>query len=144
MNRIDAAKAAFNLNDPNQYEHYADDFQWSDASGSPPMDKSTWLAMAKTVRSAFPDLSLKIDDIREVGDQVAVTSHFTGTFTNAVDLSAMGMGTIPPTGKRVEFPKSSDMLSFEGDKVSRMHNTDTGPDSGMAAFMTALGVAQKQ
>jgi len=43
---------------------------------------------------ATPDLLMVIEDMRE-GDGVAVTSHCTGTFTNDLDLSAMGKVFLP-------------------------------------------------
>lgn len=144
MNRLDLARAAFNLNDPDQYSHFADDFQWSDSSGSATMNKSAWIAMGHLMRSAFPDLSYVLEDIREVGDEVAMTGHLAGTFTNDFDLSAVGMGTIPPTGKWVDFPRGTDLVSFEGDKVSRFYTRDTGADAGLPGFLKALNAVPKQ
>jgi hypothetical protein len=41
------------------------------------------------------DLLMVIEDIRQEGDSVAVISHCTGTFTNDLDLSAMGKVFLP-------------------------------------------------
>ncbi len=140
MNKIELVKSAFDLNNGDRFSFYSDDFQWTDSVGSPPMDKASFRAMAQPLQSAVPDLSLVIEDIREDGDNAVVTSHYAGTFTNDLDLSAVGMSAIPATGKAVVFPPQRDRVSFEGDKISEIHNLETGPDAGMPGFLKALGV----
>jgi hypothetical protein len=88
--------------------------------------------------SAFPDVSTVIEDIREEGDGL-VSSHLGGTFTNDFDLAAMGMGVIPATGAALDFPTTTFPVSFYGDKISKPHDPDTGPDAGMTGFLKALG-----
>ena len=139
MNRIDIARSAFTYDNPDKTSHLSDDFQSTDALGSPPMDRSSWIAMGQPMESAFPDINYIIEDIREEGDGVAITGRFSGTFTSDFDLSVMGMGVIPATGAVVDFPSSTLQLSFDGDKISRIHNPSTGPDAGMPGFLKALG-----
>lgn len=140
MNRIGLVKAAFDLDNPDQYSHYSDDFQFTDALGNPPQDKDSFIAGGQPVRLALPDLAHVIEDIREDGDDVVVTHHLSGTFTNDLDLSAMGLGVIRATGKAIDWPPGSVRLSFKNGKISRMHGLDTGPDAGMAGFLRGLGV----
>jgi hypothetical protein len=71
---------------------------------------------------------------------VVVTSHWEGTFVNDFDLSALGLGVAPATGKAVVFPTSTIRISFDGDQISRIHDPATGPDVGTAGFLKALGV----
>ena len=93
MNKIELVKSANEWGNPNRNSYYTDDFQFTDAVGSPPMDKSAFLAMGQLMESAMPDISTVIEDIREEGDDVVITSHWSGTFTNDFDLSAMsGIG----------------------------------------------------
>ena len=139
MNKIELVKLAFNGDGPEQGFYLSDDFQWSDELGNPAMDKASFLAMAQPLQSALPDLSLVIEDIREDGDDVLVTSHYAGTFTNDLDLSSVGMGVISATGKAIVLPSQRDRVSFDADKLSEVHNLETGPDAGMAGFNTALG-----
>jgi hypothetical protein len=40
----------------------------------------------------------------------------------------------------VEFPASTTQIGFNGDEVSRFHNTETGPDAGLPGMLKALGV----
>jgi predicted ester cyclase len=140
MNKIEVVKAAFDLNNPDRRSYWSEDFQRTDELGGPPMDWDSWQAMDGLMHAAFPDLGLAIEDIRENGDGVVVTTRFSGTFLNDLDLSAMGLGVVPATGKAVKFPPGTDLVRFENGKICEMHNLDTGPDVGMAGFFKALGV----
>jgi hypothetical protein len=139
MNKMELVKLAFNGDGPEPGFYLSDDFQWSDELDNPAMDKASFLAMAQPLQSALPDLSLVIEDIREDGDDVLVTSHYAGTFTNDLDLSSVGMGVISATGKAIVLPSQRDRVSFDADKLSEVHNLETGPDAGMAGFIKALG-----
>ena len=138
MNRMELVKAAFNGDGPEQGFYLSDDFRWSDRSGNPPMDKASFSAMAQPLMSAFPDLSVVIEDLEEDGDDALVASHYTGTFANDLDLSAAGMGVIPATGNSIVFPSQRDRVSFEGNKISEIRNLETGPDAGMAGLLKTL------
>jgi predicted ester cyclase len=140
MNKIELVKQAFNLDSPDRASYLSDNFRWTDELGSPAVDRSSWLAMGQLLESALPDMSLIIDDIREEGDRVVIKNHFSGTFTKDLDLSSMGLGVIPATGKAFVFPAQRDRVSFDGDKISEIHNLETGPDAGVAGFLKALGV----
>jgi predicted ester cyclase len=119
---------------------YTDDFQATNSVGEPPFDKNTWLGMEELLMGSFPDFDFVIDEIEEDSDGVWLTGHFAGTFTKDLDLTAMGVGVIPASGKKVTWPNSRNLISFEGDKISRWHTLDTGPDAGMSGFLRPLGV----
>ena len=141
MNRIELVKLANDWQAPNRDSFYTDDFQFTDALGSPPMDKSMLLGMGQLMESALPDISTVIEEIREEGDEVVVTSHWEGTFTNDFDLSPMGMGVIPATGEAIVFPTSTVRIGFDNGQISRIHDPGTGPDAGTPGFLRALGVS---
>lgn len=139
MNKIDIVKTAYSFGDPEQTSKYfSDDFQSTDSVGGPPMDKTTWFGMGEVMGSAMPDIDFVIEDIREEGDDVIVVGHISGTFENDFDISAMNMGVIPPSGKAVTFPSGTSRLSFAGDKISRVHSLDTGPNAGVTGLISAL------
>lgn len=141
MNKIDIAKETYSFDDfDKSNSHLSDDFKGTDAVGGPPFDKAGWIGMGQMFKHSFPDIEVVIDDIHEHGDKVMLTSHFTGTFTNDFDLSAMGMGVVPASGKTVTFPTSTSEISFDGDKVSGTHNLETGPEAGFPGLLKALGV----
>ena len=139
MNKRELIKLAFNGDGPEEGYYLSDDFQWTDELGNPPMDKAAFMAMAQPLQAAFPDLAVVIDDIREDGDDLLVTSHYTGTFTNDLNLSFAGIDVIPATGKAIVFAPQRDRVCFDGDKISEIHNLETGPDAVMAGLVRALG-----
>jgi len=140
MNKREFIKAAYTIDDSDHANYFSDDFQWTDELGSPPMNKTTWLGMDRLMRSAFSDLSLVVEEIQADGDDFIVTSRFRGTFSNDMDLSPLGMGVIPATGKAVDFPSQRDRVFIGNGKISRMHNLETGPDAGLSGFLKAIGV----
>jgi predicted ester cyclase len=96
--------------------------------------------MGEIMRASFPDISYEVEDIRPDGEDVIIKGRFEGTFEQDFDLSAMNMGVIPASGKKVIFPDDTSRVSFDADnKILRNHSLDTGPDAGMAGFMKALG-----
>ncbi len=140
MNKMDIVKVVYSFKDFKESEKYLTaDFQGTDSVGGPAFDKAGWIGMGQMFKGSLPDIKNVIDDVSEEADSVTVASHFTGTFTNDFDLSEMGMGVIPASGKFVEFPSSTAKISFDGDKISKFHNTDTGPDAGLPGLMKALG-----
>ncbi len=141
MNKIDIAKETYSFADLEKSNtHLSDNFQGTDEVGGPPFDKAGWIGMGQMFKHSFPDIKVVIEDVHEHGDKVMFTSHFTGTFTNDFDLSAMGMGVIPASGEKVTFPSSTSEISFDGDKVTGTHNLDTGPEAGFPGLLKALGV----
>jgi hypothetical protein len=140
MDKIELVRKVNDWSEPLRKDYYTDDFQLTNAQGAPPSDTEATLAMGQLMQSAMPDISTVIEDIREDGDDVVLTSHWEGTFVNDFDLSAMGLGVAPATGKAVVFPTSTIRISFDGDKISRIHDPATDPDAGVAGFFKALGV----
>lgn len=140
MDKVDIMKIVYSFENFDESAQYlAEDFQGTDSVGGPAFDKEGWIGMGQMFKGSMPDIKVVIDDIQEEGDMLKVKSHFTGTFTNDFDLSAMGMGVIPASGEFVEFPASTAEISFDGDKITRFHNTETGPEAGMPGMMKALG-----
>ncbi|UCG24118.1 MAG: ester cyclase [Chloroflexota bacterium] len=137
MNDIEIVKAAFQMEKPEVSRSLiADDFQATSAADEPPMDKESWMGMGDLMRASFPDIDYVIEDIREEGGKVSVTGYFTGTFTNDFDLSAMGMGVYPATGKKIKWPSETSQVTVEGGQITQSHAISS---EGMAAFLKPLG-----
>jgi nicotinamidase-related amidase len=140
MDRIEFVRLVNDWTKPLRKDYYTDDFQFTNAQGGPPLDRDATLAMSQLMQSAMPDIRTVIEDIREEGDDVVITSHWEGTFVNDFDLSVLGLGVTSATGKAVVLPTSTVRISFDGDKISTIHDPATGPDAGTAGFVKALGV----
>jgi predicted ester cyclase len=140
MTKIELVRALNDWSKPRRRDYYTDDFQMTNAQGAPPSDRDSALAMGELMQSALPDIRTVVEDIHKEGDDVVLTSHWEGTFVNDFDLSGMGLGIVPATGKAVVFPTSTIRISFDDGKVSRIHDPATAPDKGPAGFFKALGV----
>jgi steroid delta-isomerase-like uncharacterized protein len=62
------------------------------------------------LRSAFPDIKYKVEDMACDGDIIAVRASFTGSMTGP-------LRGIPPTGKKVVVEEAL-FYRFEGDKIA--------------------------
>lgn len=58
--------------------------------------RDTWLAGLTTMRTAFPDFTVHIDDLVAAGDRVALRVHITGTHSGEFQ-------GIPATGRRISY-----------------------------------------
>ena len=115
----------------------SDDFEFLDQEGNVTMDKQAYLGFGQLLQAALPDLEYERTELRQEGDYVVISGRWKGTFTNEFDLSAMGMGTIPASGKKVEWPETSSKIEVEGGKIARIHPYgDSG--GGMEAFLAQL------
>ena len=101
MNKRELIYNAFGFGDYDKKEGlFSDDFQFTDGSGGPALDKAAWFGMSSTILAAFPDVEEIIEEVQEDGQDLIVKDHFVGTFTNPFDLTTLGAGMIPPSGKR--------------------------------------------
>jgi predicted ester cyclase len=94
--------------------------------------------MSTLLFSAFTDFKWVLTGLREEGDSVIMSGHFEGKHTGDLDLSSMGMGVIPASGKMIGWPQASVEFKFEGDKV--VSERPYGDTSGIEAFFEPLGV----
>jgi hypothetical protein len=117
--------------------HFSDDFQFLDKDGNVQMDRAGYIGFGHLLFASFDDLKFVHSDLRDDGDDVLVDSHWEGTFTSDFDLSAMGMGVIPASGKKIVWPESSSKWKIEGEKVVSIQDFSTG---GVGEFLAPLGV----
>ena len=118
--------------------YLADDFQSLDIDGNVQMNREAYMGLVQLLFSAFEDFKTVFGDVREEGDSVFVSSHFEGTHTGDLDLSALGMGVIPASGKRIVWPQASTKWGFEGGKIASIQANDAA--GGLGPFLAALGV----
>ena len=119
-------------------EYFAKDFKNLAIDGSVVADKATYIGMGHVLFNSFSGLNYVMSDLREEGDEVYMTGHFEGTFTNDLDLSAMGAGVVPASGKKVIWPENTIRIKVAGGKIVSIQDTDE--NSGIEAFLRLLGV----
>ncbi len=116
----------------------SDDFQNLDQNGNVALTKDGFLNLFRMMSAAFTHIGFVVSELYEEGDHVIITGHNEGVHTSDLDLSPMGLGILPASGKRVVWPEASAKLTIVGDKVTRLE-PHAGP-AGMKAFLAALGV----
>jgi hypothetical protein len=66
-----------------------------------PIGKHQWVGLQPQLQTAMPDWSFNVSSIEDKGNIIRFTIHITGTQTNDLDLSAMGLPVIPAMVCRV-------------------------------------------
>ena len=118
--------------------YFSDDFQSFDKDGNVVMNKEAQIGMTQLLMAAFKDFKAVNSDVREEGDSVIVSYHFEGTHMEDLDLSAMGMGVVPASGKKIVWPEASSEFKIEGDKIVSIK--PYGDSGGIESFFAPLGV----
>jgi SnoaL-like polyketide cyclase len=121
-------------------KYLADDFKLLDKQGKVVMTREAYIGMGPLLATAFKDITYVVKELRDEGDSAIVTGHFEGTHTGNFDLTAMGAGVIPASGKKIVWPDSTEKWKFVGDKIVSLTNMEeTDP---MVSFLAPLGVEQ--
>ena len=116
----------------------AEDFQFSGPTPEP-LGAREWLGMTQALQAAFPDIryDLRIEAVE--GNTVRTSTQLSGTHTGDLDLTAMGLGVFPATGKRFSNPKEFGEATIEGGKVTSIR-VQSPPDGGLVGVLRQLGV----
>ncbi len=117
-------------------KYFSDDYQGLDKDGNVMSDKAAYIGMSQLLLTAFIGFKGVVHDISEDGDSVILTFHFEGTHTGDLDLSMMGLGVIPASGKRIVTPESKTRFKVEGNQI-----VGSQPISGgFESLLAGLGV----
>lgn len=116
----------------------SDDFQSVDEDGNAVMNKEAYIGMGQLFFASFEDFKWVLGELREVDDGVLMSGHFEGTHTGDLDLSAMGAGVIPASGKKIVWDDATVKWVVQGDKIVRQEPYSGA--SGIEAFLAPLGV----
>ena len=115
----------------------SNDFQFLDKDGNVQMDRASYLGFGSLLYASFKDMKFVYSDIHDEAGDVVVRAHWEGTFTGDLDLSAMGMGVVPASGKKIVWSQASSKWKVEGDKVVSIQDVSEG---GIGEFLAPLGV----
>jgi hypothetical protein len=120
--------------------YLSDNFQSLDKDGNVVANKEAQVGLTQLLVNAFKDFKGYYSDVREEGDSAIVSSHFEGTHTGDLDLTAMGLGVIPASGKKIVWPEVTNEFKIEDDKIVSIK--PYGDSGGMESFLAPLGVTQ--
>jgi len=104
-----------------------------------PINLDQWLGLHQIIRVGMPDFSFNISDVQVRGDVATVTMQIAGTHTGTLDLSPLGLPTVPATGKRVRLPVEHPRITFNGDEIVSAY-MEVPPGGGVMGMLEQLGV----
>jgi predicted ester cyclase len=116
----------------------AEDFTFSGPVPKP-LSKREWVGLLGIFKTAFPDINYNLRFVKAEGNVVTTTSQLTGTHTGNFDMSAMGLGVFPPTGKYFSNTEESGESVVEDGKIKSIH-MQGGKGSGVEGILTQLGL----
>ncbi len=142
MNTEDIAEAyvdAFNAGDLDTLaDLMADDFQFSGPIPDP-MGRDQFLGLMELMWEAFPDLQFNTRLVSIDGNVVHFTNQLVGTHTGDLDLSFVGMGVVPPTGRSISMARENGESHIADGYVISTHVQPT-KGAGMMAILQQLGI----
>jgi ketosteroid isomerase-like protein len=131
--------AAFKSRDMKKCRSYlADGFTFSGPVPKP-ASADQWIGIMSGMQAAFPDLNYNIKITGYDGNKAMSTTQLTGTHTADWDLSALGMGVIPATGKHFSNPEEKGVMTIENGKIASFV-IDAKEDSGVPGILKKIGV----
>lgn len=116
----------------------ADDFLFSGPVPEP-VNGQAWLGLSSTLKAAFPDLNYQFKVDSADGNTVKVSAQLKGTHTGNLDLTALGMGVIPPTNKSFTNAHEHGTVTVKGEKIASWA-VDRTEGGGVMGILSQLGV----
>lgn len=135
---VEAFFDALNISGPEVAADYLTEDYTTESPPFPKRSKEQWLGSQKMFLRAFPDMHEAFEVQRVDGNAFRGINRTTGTHTGDFDLSAMGIGIVPATGRSAEtvfsvthVVKDGKIVSTEGTPVDNM---------GLEAVLAQLGI----
>ena len=100
------------------------------------MNKEGWIGMNHMLLASFEGWNYVVSELREVGEFVYMKGQFEGKYAADLDLTAMGMGVIPASGRDMVGEGSTARITVEDGKIVKLEQT--GDSGGMEEFVAAL------
>ena len=116
----------------------ANDFQFSGPVPEP-ISGPAWMGMSASLKTAFPNLNYQFKIEGVDGNTAHISAQLKGTHTGTLDLSAMGLGVIPPTNKAFAIAHEKGEVSVQDGKVKTWAMKGT-EGAGIMAILGQLGV----
>lgn len=142
MTAVDTARRVFELIEAKDTAGAAkllsDDFTFSGPVPEP-INGAQWLGIHDKLNAAFPNWKFNLADAHEHGDVIHCAVQITGTHTGDLDLSPMGMPTVPATGKSVKLPREELNVKVVGDKIKSIDGPPVD-GGGVMGLLGQLGV----
>jgi predicted ester cyclase len=130
---------AFNRGDLNTLaDLFADDFQFSGPLPDP-VGRDQFLGLMELMWGGFPDIRFNTRLVDINGNVMHFTNQLAGTHTSDLDLSFMGMGVIPATGRSFSMARENGEGVIEDDYIVSVYVEPT-EGAGLIAILQQLGI----
>jgi hypothetical protein len=123
--------------------YLADNFQFSGTMMPEALGAQQWLGMSMALRAGIPDMSYNFTLHESDESSVRVSSRISGTHTQDLDMTGMGMGVVAPTGVAFTCGEEFSVGRVEGGKVTSIH-LEQSPNSGLMDLFQQLGIQPSQ
>lgn len=121
-------------------EVLAQDFVFAHEKAPKPMDKPTFIRVARAMQEAFPDCSFNPEFKEESPDRVTADIKIRGTHTGTLDVPLEGIPRTEATGRKVELPTENGIWILEGGKITR-HEVPAVEGGGFEGILQQIGAA---
>lgn len=143
MGAAETAKKVFGLIEAKDTQAAAellsDDFKFSGPVPEP-IGGMEWLGLHDKLNDAFPDFSFNLkEEVMVKGDVAHIKVKLSGTHEAELDLSPMGLPSVPSTGKSVNLPEEQLDVTVVDGKVTSVHGEPV-EGGGVMGILAQLGV----
>ena len=118
--------------------YLSDDFVFSGPVPEP-INREQWLGMSADLKKAFPDLNYRFATDGTSADVVNITAQLSGTHNGSLDLTFIGMGIIPASGKAFKATIESGKVNVKNGKIVSLALLPT-EGAGLMAILAQIGV----
>ena len=143
MNAVDIATNWSNAQVGGEWDTFdnltADEFQLIGPAPAP-LGKEQFAQWWKSLLAGNSDVSNNFEITESTDDTVKGWLQVQGTHTSDWDLSFMGLGVIPATGKGFKNPREAFTVTVENGKVTKCE-VDVPENSGIAGIFAQLGIS---
>jgi hypothetical protein len=101
--------------------------------------RDQFLGLMELMWKAFPDIQFNSQLVNIKGNVIRFTNQLAGTHTGDLDLSAMGMGVIPATGRSFSMAREDGESVIADGYIISTHVQPT-EGAGLMAILHQLGV----
>lgn len=116
-----------------------DDFQAVGLTATP-LGKEAWVQWMNALKTAMPDLKVKLSEVQADGNVVSLVQHSTGTHRKPMDLSLLALPVLPASDQAIDFPSSRWELTVVDGKITQEEMiTSPSPETGLPGILKAFG-----
>lgn len=121
--------------------HLADNFVF-EGPVPVPLSKQQFINMMTSLTAGIPNWSFNTSKLLAKGTKVEADVRISGTHTQALDLSFMGLPTAEATRKSFKLPAEKITFTLAGEKISAI-KVKPVPEGGVPGILRQLGIAMQ-